>query len=280
MAVRDASKRGISDPRQAAYEPVSRSPPDVAFRQGFESRATDEKRRPFGFNVLFILSSGSDQAGSLFHQYRRADRLCGSGDGETEMNKTYAAAIVGVGALVFGADMARAVDAVTDDAVIIEDSASITQDDVKAAQIAWGEALVRISNDYAEGGIDAARATAEEVLDTAYGFQMGQVLFNPTLTEAPQSFRTTREGALAYFIGHDPDFPRDSGFALGGWSDVEIENYAIFIQGDIAKTMGNVHLTNAEGEVTTVYKTWGFVRDEEGDLRIVLHHSSLPFVQG
>lgn len=194
------------------------------------------------------------------------------------MNKTLAAALLGTGTLVFGADMARAVDAMADDAVIVEDSANITQEDVKAAQIAWGEALVRISEDFAEGGIDAARATAEEVLDTAYGFQMGQVLFNPTLTEAPQSFRTTREGALAYFVGHDENFPRDTGFALGGWTDVEIENYAIFIQGDIAKTMGNVHLTNAEGEVVTVYKTWGFVRDEAGDLRIVLHHSSLPFV--
>lgn len=183
-------------------------------------------------------------------------------------------------ALVVLAGPALAVDANVDDAVIVADAAIITQDEVKAAQIAWGEALVQISTDYAEGGIERARATAEAVLDAAYGFQMGPVLFNPTLTEAPQSFRTTREGALAYFVGHDENFPRDTGFALGGWTDVEIENYAIFIQGDIAKTMGNVHLTNADGTRTTVYKTWGFVRDDAGDLRIMLHHSSLPFVSG
>ncbi|MGY6632556.1 MAG: phosphoribosyl-AMP cyclohydrolase [Alkalilacustris sp.] len=187
-------------------------------------------------------------------------------------------AVIGAGAVLAMGTAALAVSVVDDEAVVVAAEAEITAEEVKAAQVAWGEALVRISMAHAEGGIDAARAVAEEMLDTAYGFQMGPVLFNPTLTEAPQSFRTTREGALAYFVGHDPDFPRDSGFALGGWSDVEIENYAVFIRGDIAKTMGNVHLTNAEGAVTTVYKTWGFVRDDAGDLRIVLHHSSLPFV--
>lgn len=98
-----------------------------------------------------------------------------------------------------------------------------------------------------------------------------------TLTEAPQTFRTTKEGALAYFVGQNPDFPDDTGFALKGWTDVQIENAAIFIDGNVAKTMGNVMITNKDGSVTTVDKTWGFVRDTEGALRIVLHHSSLPY---
>jgi hypothetical protein len=41
--------------------------------------------------------------------------------------------------------------------------------------------------------------------------------------------------------------------------------------------MGNVHITDASGAVTTVDKTFGYQLDEAGDLRIVLHHSSLPF---
>lgn len=155
--------------------------------------------------------------------------------------------------------------------------AAITQAEVEAAQQAWGQALVQISTDYAEGGIDQARATAESVLDAAYGYDLGPVLFKPTLTEAPQTFRTTREGALAYFVGHDDRFAADTGFALKGWTDVEIENAAIFIAGDTAMTMGNVHITGPDGTVTTVDKTWGFKRDAAGDLRIVLHHSSLPY---
>lgn len=184
--------------------------------------------------------------------------------------KTLAGGLAALAALAMTTTAALAVDATRIDT-------QITQAEVEAAQAAWGEALVQISRDFEEGGIEAARATAEAVIDSAYGFDMGPVLFKPTLTTAPDTFRTTREGALAYFVGHDENFPADDGFALKGWTAVEIENAAIFIAGDVAKTMGNVHLTNADGSVTTVDKTWGFKRDGEGALRIVLHHSSLPF---
>ncbi|MBA4324189.1 MAG: hypothetical protein C0426_03805 [Rhodobacter sp.] len=153
----------------------------------------------------------------------------------------------------------------------------LTQAEVEAAQVAWGEALVAISTAHETEGPEAAKVLAEQVLDTAYGYGLGPVLFKPTLTEAPQTFRTTKEGALAYFVGQNPDFPDDTGFALKGWTDVQIENAAIFIDGNVAKTMGNVMITNKDGSVTTVDKTWGFVRDTEGALRIVLHHSSLPY---
>jgi len=45
---------------------------------------------------------------------------------------------------------------------------------------------------------------------------MGAVLFKPTLPVNPQTFRATRAGALAYFVGGDPSFPKDKGFALKG----------------------------------------------------------------
>ncbi|MFU8862445.1 MAG: phosphoribosyl-AMP cyclohydrolase [Rhodobacterales bacterium] len=178
-----------------------------------------------------------------------------------------------IAALSFGVVAAGPAFAVT--ATKIE--TTITQSDVEAAQVAWGEALVQISNDYAEGGIELARETAEGVIAAAYGYDIGPVLFKPTLAENPQTFRTSAEGALSYFVGHDDAFPNDSGFALKGWTDVEIENAAIFISGDTAITMGNVHITDSDGSVTTVDKTWGFARDADGALRIMLHHSSLPF---
>lgn len=153
---------------------------------------------------------------------------------------------------------------------------NITLDQVLAAQQAWGEGLVRIATAHREGGADRARAAAEAVLDGAYGFASGPVLFKPTLTRAPQTFRTTREGALAYFVGGNPAFAQDSGFALNGWSRVEIANAAIFIHGRTAMTQGNVRLTDGAGRVTTVDKSWGFHRDDAGVVRIVLHHSSLP----
>ena len=121
-----------------------------------------------------------------------------------------------------------------------------------------------------------AKATAGAVLDAAYGYQYGPVLFKPTLTTAPQTFRTSREGALAYFVGDNKNFPDDKGFALKGWRSVEIRNAAVQLHGDVALTTGNVILTDKNGAVTTVDKTWGYVRDDKGALRIVLHHSSLP----
>lgn len=135
---------------------------------------------------------------------------------------------------------------------------SLTQAEVEAAQITWGEALVAISTTHETDGVDAAKALAEEIIYAAYGYGIGPVVFKPTLTEAPQTFRTTKEGALAYFVSQNPDFLADTGFALKGWTDVEIGNAAIFIDGNVAKTMGHVKITNKDGSVTTVDKTWGF----------------------
>ena len=36
-------------------------------------------------------------------------------------------------------------------------------------------------------------------------------------------------------------------------------------------------MTNKKGEVTIVDKNWGWVKDDKGQLRIVLHHSSFEF---
>lgn len=153
---------------------------------------------------------------------------------------------------------------------------AITESEVLTAQRAWGEALVAISTTYDTQGREAAKALAEKVIDETYSYQLGSVLFKPTLTVAPQTFRTNRAGALAYFVGGDSAFPMDTGFALKGWRKVEIKNAAIFISGNTATTMGNVIFTDKNGKTTTVDKSWQFLKDDSGTLRIILHHSSLP----
>lgn len=154
---------------------------------------------------------------------------------------------------------------------------AISEPEVTAAQQAWCQALTSISAANDSGGQPAAKALAEKVIDAAYGYQMGAVLFKPTLTVNPQTFRTTRAGALSYFVGGDPAFPKDTGFALKGWTRCEVANSAVFIAGDSATTMGKVHFTDKKGKVTTVDKTWKFVKDDAGKLRIVVHHSSLEY---
>ena len=156
-------------------------------------------------------------------------------------------------------------------------NSNITETEVLAVQKAWGDALIQISNDFLSGGQAKAAATANAVLDAAYGYNMGPVLFKPTLSSAPQTFRVTKEGALAYFVGGNPSYPKDTGFALKGWKKVDVENAAIHITGNVASTMGHVTFTDKDGKKTVVDKTWTFKKDDMGKTRIVVHHSSLPY---
>ena len=91
----------------------------------------------------------------------------------------------------------------------------------------------------------------------------------------PQSVRTSRAGALAYFVGGDPDYPNDKGFALKGWTSCLAEDNAIITLGETATSLGKVRITKKDGSVVTVDKTWQYIMDQQGRLRIVVHHSSL-----
>lgn len=154
---------------------------------------------------------------------------------------------------------------------------NISEAQVLQAQKAWCAGLLSISKAYATGGIAKAKATANAVLDKAYAYQYGPVAFKPTLTSPPQTFRPTKAAALAYFVGADPNYPKDSGFAIKPWTSCAIRNQVIQLLGITANTMGNVDLTNDKGVVTTVDKTWTFMREPDGSIRIILHHSSLPY---
>ena len=73
---------------------------------------------------------------------------------------------------------------------------AILEEDLMVALKTWGDALILISKDYEASGIDQARHTASEILDNAYGFDLGPVLFKPTLSGGEKTFRITKKGAL------------------------------------------------------------------------------------
>lgn len=146
---------------------------------------------------------------------------------------------------------------------------------LEAAEQAWCEALIAISKTHREGG--DARALAGRIIDAAYNYANAPVLFKPTLTYGEQTFRTTRAGALAYFVGGDPAFPNDTGFALKPWASARFVNAATYIEDDIGITMGHVIITDTSGKETKVEKTWVFRRGDDGKLRIVLHKSAIPY---
>ena len=166
--------------------------------------------------------------------------------------------------------------------VYVEEGAQdiITYDEVNAAQQAWCDALVKIGKIKEDGG--DYRAFAEEVLSTAYNYDSGKVFFKPTLAYGDQTFRNTKKGALAYFIGGDPEYPNDKGFALTPWVKARYDNAGeknegIQIYGSVAITMGNVWVTDKTGKEVMVDKTWVFKKGKDGKLKIIVHKSALPF---
>jgi hypothetical protein len=160
-------------------------------------------------------------------------------------------------------------------------TATITLAEVNAAQQAWCDALVAIGKASESGG-DAAKALAEKVLTEAYNYDKGKVFFKPTLAYGKNTFRPTKEGALSYFVGGNPNFPEDKGFALKPWVKARYDNLGegdegIQIHGNIAITMGNVWVTDKEGKETMVDKTFVFQKGDDGKLRLIVHKSALPF---
>lgn len=158
--------------------------------------------------------------------------------------------------------------------------AVITYDEVNAAQKAWCEALVQIGKLKEQGG--DYRGYAQKVLSEAYNYDYGKVFFKPTLAHGKQTFRNDKKGALAYFVGGDPDYPGDKGFALKPWVKCRYDNagdgnQGIQIYGSVAITMGNVWVTGKDGKEVMVDKTWVFREGKDGKLRIIVHKSALPF---
>ena len=87
-------------------------------------------------------------------------------------------------------------------------------------------------------GIEIATSLASDLIDNLYGFNFGKVLFKPTLSGGNQTFRTTKEGALSYFVGHNPAYPNDSGFGIKFWREINSDTSAIFIDNTVAMWMG------------------------------------------
>ena len=145
--------------------------------------------------------------------------------------------------------------------------------DVDRAQKAWGEGIVAIANAHKNDGDYVSIASNH--INTLYAYQMGPVLFKPTLAAIDQ-FRPTFDTALSYFVASNNACPEDKGFAIKGWTNVRFENSEVIIDGGTALAMGNYYFTDPQGAEVKVEYTFGYIEDDQGNLRIQLHHSSMP----
>jgi len=157
----------------------------------------------------------------------------------------------------------------------------LTEADVLAVQAAWAQTIVRISQVHHEGGdyVQAAATAAGEL----YAYGHSNVLFKPTKA-AQHQFRHTAAGALSYFVGSanvSDGFEEDGGFAINGgkgWAACEFDNHQIEVKSDVALAMGNYIFTCAtSGARAKVEYTFGYQRCDDGNVRIFLHHSSVPY---
>ena len=145
--------------------------------------------------------------------------------------------------------------------------------DVEGAQKAWGDGIVAIANAHKNDGDYVSIASNH--INTLYAYQMGPVLFKPTLAAIDQ-FRPTFDTALSYFVASNNACPEDKGFAIKGWTNVRFENSEVIIDGGTALAMGNYYFTDPQGAEVKVEYTFGYIEDDQGNLRIQLHHSSMP----
>jgi len=150
----------------------------------------------------------------------------------------------------------------------------ITKQEITNIQKSWGDAIVKIGDLYLKN--EAYKAEAREQIKKLYAYNLGLVLFKPTMATQRQ-FRVTKEGALSYFIGNNENYPEDKGFAINPWTSIRWENAGIKIEGCIAIVMGNYFFTPLDGDELKVEYTMGYQKDENGDLQIILHDSHLPY---
>ena len=149
----------------------------------------------------------------------------------------------------------------------------ITKEQVIKAQNQWAQGVIEIGTVKDDS---ACKKCTIDFLEDLYFFEIGPVLFKPTMASS-QQFRSSKEMALSYFIGGENAFcNEDDGFAKKSWTDIKFENHNIILDNNRAIAMGNYYFKSNDINDIKVEYTFGY-KLVNGKLKIDLHHSSLPY---
>lgn len=151
---------------------------------------------------------------------------------------------------------------------------NITKEEVLKAQEEWGSGIVAIGVSFLEKADYESRA--KEHIEKLYAYEQSAVLFKPTKA-AEKPFRASFDSALSYFVATNNWAQEDGGFAIAPWKKVRFDNHEILTSGNTATAMGEYYFTDMNDNEVKVEYTFGYMKDEQGNLRINVHHSSLPF---
>ena len=145
---------------------------------------------------------------------------------------------------------------------------------VYITQKKWADMVLKIGNAYREKiNLDNL---VSELLHNIYAFDHCSILFKPTLARLNQ-FRSTKEEFISYFLGQNKVCKEDKGFAIKNWKSIKFENFKVINYKDQLLSMGNYYFEDNNNELLKVEYTFGFIKISPDQLRINLHHSSLPY---
>ena len=145
---------------------------------------------------------------------------------------------------------------------------------VNLTQEKWSSIIIQIGKAYREKS--DLENLVSKLLHDVYAFDHCDVLFKPTLAKLKQ-FRSSEDEFKSYFLGQNNVCKEDNGFAIKDWRSIKFENYKIVGYNNYLISMGNYYFENNKKKLLKVEYTFGFIKINEKDLRINLHHSSLPY---
>ncbi|MBT8190887.1 MAG: phosphoribosyl-AMP cyclohydrolase [Bacteroidia bacterium] len=151
----------------------------------------------------------------------------------------------------------------------------ITEAEISTFQKSFGMSIVAISNAYKNNG--DYKYIAQNHVEKYYGFDDGKVLFKASNSN-DLPFRSTYEGALSYYIGNNPSYPDDNGFALADWVNVNWKNAGIINDEKIAIAIGQSVYKDANGDEYIKNYTMCFKKDMNDRLMLIAHKSSSPCI--
>ncbi|MBS91964.1 MAG: hypothetical protein CMM95_02800 [Rickettsiales bacterium] len=145
---------------------------------------------------------------------------------------------------------------------------------VRITQQKWADTVLEIGKAYKKK-INLENLIFE-LLHNVYAFNHSKVLFKPTLAKYNQ-FRSTKEEFISYFLGQNKVCKEDKGFAIKNWKSIKFKTYKIIEYENYLLSMGNYYFYDDKNKSLKVEYTFGFIRINKDELRINLHHSSLPY---
>tara|TARA_A100001011_G_C14247071_1_gene816076 strand:- start:25 stop:510 length:486 start_codon:yes stop_codon:yes gene_type:complete len=146
---------------------------------------------------------------------------------------------------------------------------------IATIQQCWADNVINIGKAYLEKK-DYVTIT-KTFIDELYFFKKGKILFKPTKASHKQ-FRKTKDEFISYFIGYNKVSLEDKGFALEPWKNIEYNNFDFAKFENVLISMGNYIFTDYKENKTKVEYSFGYMLDQdENKLKIIFHHSSLPF---